>query len=129
MLKNTVDYGIVSRWHDPNTGAVVITIAGITPYGTQAAGELATDAAMLAPAMRQAPPGWARKNMQIVFRTRVVIAIRVRQLSLRRTSGRGYPLEEIACFSTLAGSISMPKPGRSGRAIRPFTGVSWCFSK
>jgi hypothetical protein len=66
------DYAIASRILDPSTGNVVVTAAGLLPCGTQAAGELLTDAKYLEQATRLAPRNWQHKNLQIVLRTKVV---------------------------------------------------------
>jgi hypothetical protein len=57
---------------DATTGNLVVTAAGILPYGTQAAGELLTSNRYLEAALRQAPQDWYRRNLQIVIHTKVV---------------------------------------------------------
>ncbi len=49
-----------------------MALAGITQYGTQAAGEFVTDDEMLAAATRGAPAGWERKNVQFVLQVPVM---------------------------------------------------------
>jgi hypothetical protein len=66
------DYAIASRMFDATTGNLVVTAAGILPYGTQAAGELLTSNRYLEEALRQAPQDWYRRNLQIVIHTKVV---------------------------------------------------------
>jgi hypothetical protein len=66
------DYAIVSRVVNSTTEQTVVTIAGITGFGTQAAGEFLTNESYLAEALKQAPTDWARKNMQVVLSTRVM---------------------------------------------------------
>ncbi len=70
--KMPIDYAIVSRVLDPATGRVVFTAAGITQYGTAAAGEFLTNANYLSEAINQAPRDWQRKNVQVVLATRVI---------------------------------------------------------
>ncbi len=70
--KIPVDYAIVTRVMDPTTEQVVVVAAGITHYGTQAAGELLSNPEYFAEAVRQAPRGWSRKNMQIVLSAKVM---------------------------------------------------------
>uniref|UniRef100_Q02CK5 Uncharacterized protein n=1 Tax=Solibacter usitatus (strain Ellin6076) TaxID=234267 RepID=Q02CK5_SOLUE len=70
--KIPVDYAIVTRVMDPTTEQVVVVAAGITHYGTQAAGELLSNPAYFADAVRHAPSGWSRKNMQIVLSAKVM---------------------------------------------------------
>ncbi|HUI81885.1 MAG TPA: hypothetical protein VLY24_28385 [Bryobacteraceae bacterium] len=66
------DYAIVSRLVDANTDHPVIIAAGITHYGTMAAGELLSNPAYFAEAAGQLPRGWQKKNLQIVLRVPVV---------------------------------------------------------
>jgi len=74
----SVDYAIVSRMYDPATDRPVIIVAGLTQYGTFAAGEFLSNPEYFAEAARQLPKGWPKKNLQIVLRVPVV----------NRTSGR-----------------------------------------
>src|SRR5215475_5583940 len=66
------DYAIVSRVFNPTTGQAVVIAAGITQYGTHAAGEFITNPAYFSEALSQAPRGWYRKNIQVVLSTKVV---------------------------------------------------------
>src|SRR5262245_55692851 len=66
------DYAIVSRVFNPTTGQAVVIAAGITQYGTHAAGEFITNQAYFSEALSQAPRGWYRKNIQVVLSTKVV---------------------------------------------------------
>jgi hypothetical protein len=70
--KMPLDYAIASRVSDPTTGRAVVIAAGITTYGTTAAGELLTNPAYLAQALRNAPADWKRRNLQIVLSTPVI---------------------------------------------------------
>ncbi|MBM3748052.1 MAG: hypothetical protein FJW34_19880 [Acidobacteria bacterium] len=47
-------------------------MAGITQYGTQAGGDFLTRPSYLSDALRQAPAGWRRKNIQFLLHTRVI---------------------------------------------------------
>lgn len=66
------DFVIVSRLFHPKTGRLVLALAGITQYGTQAAGEFVTSEELLSAATRSAPAGWERKNVQFVLHMAVV---------------------------------------------------------
>jgi hypothetical protein len=70
--KNWTDYGLVSRVRHPSTGRIIITAAGLNRYATGAAGELLTSAEALRKALRDAPPDWDKKNIEMVFSTPVV---------------------------------------------------------
>jgi hypothetical protein len=66
------DYAIVTRVFHPDTHAMLVEIAGITQYGTDAAGDLVTNPDLLAEAVQSAPPGWQSKNLQLVLRVKVI---------------------------------------------------------
>ena len=66
------DFALVSRVFDRATGTMVVSGAGITPYGTTAAAEFLTSPHLLEAALRSAPADWATKNVQIVLETRVI---------------------------------------------------------
>ena len=69
------DFGIVSRLVDSKTGQFTITVAGIGPKGTQAAGEFASNAQYLDQGLRTAPPNWQKGNLEIVVQTTVTDSI------------------------------------------------------
>jgi hypothetical protein len=68
----TEDYALVSRLLVSRTGQVLISIAGISGYGSQAAGEFVTDSLSLKKLASSAPKNWENMNMQVVLRTKVV---------------------------------------------------------
>lgn len=70
--KMPTDYALVSRVLDLTTGRVVVTAAGVTQYGTAAAGEFLTNPEYLSQAIRQAPRDWQHKNVQVVLETKVI---------------------------------------------------------
>ena len=51
---------------------MLVEIAGILQYGTDAAGDVVTDPDLMAEALRDAPPGWQKKNLQIVLHVKVI---------------------------------------------------------
>ena len=70
--KASEDYAIVSRVFHPDTHAMLVEIAGIKDYGTEAAAELVTNPDVLAEALRGAPAGWQSKNLQLVLHVKVI---------------------------------------------------------
>jgi hypothetical protein len=66
------DYAIVSRVFHPDTRTLLVEIAGITQYGTTAAAELVTNPDLLRGALKSAPEGWQKKNLQFVLHTKVI---------------------------------------------------------
>jgi hypothetical protein len=65
------DYALVSRVLDPATGTVVVTAAGITPFGTAAAGEFLTTPDGLERALGSVS-NWSNRSLQIVLETKVI---------------------------------------------------------
>ncbi|MGB6694200.1 MAG: hypothetical protein WBE56_08450, partial [Terracidiphilus sp.] len=68
----TKDYALVLRMFDPKTEQTVIVAAGITVFGTAAAGEFLTNRNELKKLAAIAPPGWEKKNMELVLSTDVI---------------------------------------------------------
>jgi hypothetical protein len=66
------DYAIVSRVFDSKTGELLIAAAGITQYGTRAAGEFLTSPHLMAGITANAPSDWPKKNLQVLLRTTIV---------------------------------------------------------
>lgn len=67
-----IDYAIASRFVDTATNRPVIIAAGITRYGTMAAGEFLTNPEYFAAASARLPSGWQKKNLQVVLSVPVV---------------------------------------------------------
>jgi len=66
------DYAIVSRVFHPDTHAMLVELAGITQYGTEAAADLVTNADLMAEALHGAPAGWQNRNLQLVLNVKVI---------------------------------------------------------
>ncbi len=66
------DYAVISRAFLPQTRSMLVLISGCTQYGTEGAAELITNPDLLAAALRDAPAGWQRKNLQLVLRMQVI---------------------------------------------------------
>jgi hypothetical protein len=71
-LKTNEDYAIITRVFHPDTQAMLVEIAGITQYGTEGAAELVTTPDAFAEALRGAPEGWQKKNLQLVVHVKVI---------------------------------------------------------
>jgi hypothetical protein len=69
--KTPEDYAIVTRIFDSAAGQVLISAAGITQYGTRAAGEFLTDESRLDQAMSGTAPDWPQKNVQVLLETTI----------------------------------------------------------
>jgi hypothetical protein len=66
------DYAIVSRVFHPDTHAMLVELAGITQYGTDAAADLVTNPDLMTEALRGAPRDWQQKNLQLVLHVKVI---------------------------------------------------------
>jgi hypothetical protein len=66
------DYAIVARLPHKDTSEILVIVAGITQYGSEAASDLITDADMLGAALRSIPPGWENRNLELVLHVRVI---------------------------------------------------------
>jgi hypothetical protein len=69
------DFALVSRLLDSKTGQFTITAAGVGPNGTQAAGEFVSNAKYLEEGLRDAPPDWQNKNLEILLQTTVTDSV------------------------------------------------------
>jgi hypothetical protein len=68
----TTDYAIVARYHDPTTEGPVMVVAGLGPFGTEAASAFVVSPQYLEQAIRQLPAGWENKNLELVLKTEVI---------------------------------------------------------
>jgi len=66
------DYALVTRVMNRTTEKTVVSIAGISQYGTEAAAELVTNPDYFKRALVHAPKDWRHKNIQVVLSTRVI---------------------------------------------------------
>jgi len=66
------DSGIITRVRDPSTEQITVIASGIAAFGTIAAGEFLTNEKYMKMVADGAPSGWDRKNVQVVFPTRVI---------------------------------------------------------
>lgn len=66
------DYALVSRFRSHTTEQMILMVGGIAQYGTEAAAEFVTTPSYFSEALKNAPPNWRKKNMQILLSTRVL---------------------------------------------------------
>ena len=71
-LDVTKDYAIVLRMVDPKTEQTVVVAAGISVFGTFAAGDFLTRRDEMKKLAAVAPRGWEKKNMELVLSTDVI---------------------------------------------------------
>ena len=66
------DYALILRVKDPKTDQVVVVAAGLSVFGTSAAGKFLTDPEDMKKLAAIAPKDWGNKNMEIVLSTVVI---------------------------------------------------------
>jgi hypothetical protein len=71
-LNLTKDYAILDRLTDPRTGQVVVTVAGLSVFGTLAAGRFATEPDEIKEINAIAPRGWEHKSLELVLSVDVI---------------------------------------------------------
>ncbi len=71
-LSVTRDYALVVRVLDPKTEQMVVTAAGLSVFGTLAAGEFLTMPEAFRKIRDVAPKGWQQKNFELVLSTDVI---------------------------------------------------------
>jgi len=68
----TDDWAMIARFRNPETEHWIVTAAGLSRWGTIAAGEFLTNPIHLEELARQAPANWGRKNLQAIITTTVI---------------------------------------------------------
>jgi hypothetical protein len=66
------DYAIVARFLDPDTDQMAVVAAGIGRGGTVTSGEFLIDPRRMKDMLKQAPPDWSKKNIEVVLETDVI---------------------------------------------------------
>lgn len=66
------DYAIVARFRDPTVQGPVMVMAGVGPFGTEAAGEFVQSPQYLDQLARLLPGDWEDKNLEVVLKTNVI---------------------------------------------------------
>jgi hypothetical protein len=68
----TTDYAMVARFHDATTEGPVLVIAGLGPYGTEAASEFVQSPEYLRKFANAMPRGWEKKSFEVVLKSDVI---------------------------------------------------------
>ena len=67
----TRDYAVISRVWNQRTGKEMVSIAGLLPFGTGAAGEFLSEPRYMDAVVAVAGKAWQNRNLQIVIATRL----------------------------------------------------------
>ena len=68
----TEDYALIARAVEPETGQMMLVIAGLSEKGSAAALEFVTNPRYLERFASQAPVGWEQRNIELVIKSNVV---------------------------------------------------------
>jgi hypothetical protein len=68
----STDYAIVARYQDATTEGPVLVIAGLGPYGTEAASAFVSTPEYIEQIVKQVPAGWETKNLELVIKSEVI---------------------------------------------------------
>ena len=68
----STDYAIVARFQDATTEGPVLVVAGLGPYGTEAASEFVASPQYLDQILKKVPAGWENKNIEMVLKADVI---------------------------------------------------------
>ena len=71
-FSDSPDYALVARFRNPSTDSMVVVIAGVQRFGTDAASQFATSSELLESFNRQVGWNWRDKNVEVVLRVDVV---------------------------------------------------------
>lgn len=71
-FNDSPDYALVARFRNPSTDSVVVIIAGLQRFGTDAASQFATSTDLLEDFNHQIGWNWRDKNIEVVLRVDVV---------------------------------------------------------
>lgn len=71
-LTESPDYGIVARFRDPSTAGMVVVIAGLKRYGTDAASQFVASSQFLDQLDQQLKSNWRDRNIEVIIRVDVM---------------------------------------------------------
>ncbi len=66
------DYAIIARLLDSRTGQLLVAVAGVGQYGTQAAGAFVSRESAMEDGLGTVPRGWQKRNLEMVVTTSVI---------------------------------------------------------
>jgi hypothetical protein len=72
VARLTEDYALIARAAEPQTGQMMLVIAGLSEKGSAAALEFVTNPKYLAQFAAAAPAGWERRNIELVVKSDLV---------------------------------------------------------
>jgi hypothetical protein len=66
------DYILICRMPHAQTGKLIVVVAGLTVFGTEAGGRILSDPKLLQPILQNLPEGWQSRNLEAVMKVPVV---------------------------------------------------------
>ena len=70
--RTSEDYILICRMPNAQTGKLMVIVAGLTVFGTEAGGRILSDPKLLEPALQNLPKGWDSRNLEMLMRVEVV---------------------------------------------------------
>lgn len=70
--RTPLDYILICRMLDAQNGKLMVVIAGLAVFGTEAGGRILSDPKLLEPLLQQLPKDWATRNLEMVMKVEVV---------------------------------------------------------
>ena len=68
----TEDYALIARAPEPESGQLMLVIAGLGEKGSAAALEFVTNPRYLEGWAAAAPPGWEKRNIEVVIKSKLI---------------------------------------------------------
>jgi hypothetical protein len=66
------DYILICRMPQAQTGKLMVIVAGLAGFGTEAGGRILSDPKLLEPILRKLPKDWSSHNLEMVMKVEVV---------------------------------------------------------
>jgi len=66
------DYALIVRAQNPDSGQMMLAVAGLGERGSAAAMEFVTNPKYLERWAAAAPPGWERRNIEVVIKSKLI---------------------------------------------------------
>ena len=66
------DYILICRMPNAPTGKLMVVVAGLAVFGTEAGGRILSDLKLLQPVVQSLPKGWESRNLEAVMKVQVV---------------------------------------------------------
>ena len=66
------DYILICRMPNAATGKLMVVVAGLAVFGTEAGGRILSDPKLIQPVLQSLPKNWESRNVEAVMKVQVV---------------------------------------------------------